>query len=129
MSSHEQKTAVAVSKPKTPRAKAEAAPVTETQALIYALAKASRDPKVDIVKMDWLLKTRMALLADEAEQAFNEAMTRAQAEMRPVARDANNPQTRSQVRLLRCLGPGAAARLHHPQLCPVLQYGQGGRPR
>ena len=54
MSSHEQKTAVAVSKPKTPRAKAEAAPVTETQALIYALAKASRDPKVDIVKMDWL---------------------------------------------------------------------------
>ena len=109
MSSHEQKTAVAVSKPKTPRAKAEAAPVTETQALIYALAKASRDPKVDIVKMDWLLKTRMALLADEAEQAFNEAMTRGQAAMRPVARDANNPQTRSKyasyVALDRALRP------------------------
>ena len=51
----------------------------------------------------------MALLADEAEQAFNEAMTRAQAEMRPVARDANNPQTRSKyasyVALDRALRP------------------------
>lgn len=72
-----------------------AAPVSETEALINAITRASKDPKVDIAKMDWLLKTRMSLLNDEAEQAFNEAMTAAQMELEPIRRDATNPQTKS----------------------------------
>ena len=70
-------------------------PLTETQALIEAITKASRDPKVIIEKMQWLLDARSKLLAEEAEQDFNDAMGRVQAALEPVRRNAANPQTHS----------------------------------
>src|SRR5262245_9859204 len=72
-----------------------AAPVSETDALISAITRASRDPKVDIDKMDWLLKTAQALKKEEARVSYNEAMARVQAALEPVRKDALNPQTHS----------------------------------
>jgi hypothetical protein len=57
--------------------------------------RASRDPSVDLDKLQRLLDMREKIDAQQRERAFNDAMAAAQAEMRPVAADANNPQTKS----------------------------------
>lgn len=68
---------------------------TEASALINMIERATRDPSVDIEKMERLLAMHERLLDRDAETAFNEAMRAAQAEMEPVRANANNPQTRS----------------------------------
>lgn len=73
----------------------EVAPVSETTALISAIERAARDPSVDIVKLKELFAMRKEIAMEVAEAAFNRAMNAAQAEMRPIAADADNPQTRS----------------------------------
>jgi ERF superfamily len=89
------------------RATAKAPPVppalTDTAALIEAITKASRDPTVDIGKMQFLLDTRRKLLDEEAEQEFRAHMALAQAEMEPIAKDLENPQTRSRYSSLAAL--------------------------
>ncbi len=72
-----------------------AKPATEADAIFAVIERAARDPAVDIDKMRELLAMRKQAATDANEQAFNNAMAAAQAEMRPVAADANNPQTRS----------------------------------
>ena len=69
--------------------------LSDTQAMINAITAASRDPAVDIAKMDWLLKTRTTILEDEARVEYNSAMARVQAALEPVRRAALNPQTSS----------------------------------
>lgn len=68
---------------------------TESTALIELIAKAARDPSVDINKMERLMEMHERLTDREAEKAFNSAMTACQAELKQVATDADNPQTRS----------------------------------
>lgn len=70
-------------------------PVSETSAIVHMIERAARDPAVDIDKMRELLAMRKDIMATAAEQHFNDAMAKAQSEMRAVATDANNPQTRS----------------------------------
>jgi hypothetical protein len=70
-------------------------PVSESAAIIHMIERAARDPSMDIDKLQRLIEMRERQEAREAEQAFNAAMALAQAEMRPVAADANNPQTKS----------------------------------
>lgn len=72
-----------------------AAPLTEAGAVLQIIERAARDPAVDIGKMRELLAMRKDMMAVEAETAFDAAMTAAQIEMRPVAVDASNPQTKS----------------------------------
>lgn len=55
----------------------------------------ARDPQVDVDKFERLMAMRERLTARCAEEHFNAAMSRAQTDMRPVAADATNPQTRS----------------------------------
>jgi len=84
--------------------KTEKAPATsDTAALIEAITKASRDPKVNIDKMQFLLDTRRAMLDEEALVEWRDAMTAAQAEMRPINKDLANPQTRSRYSSLAAL--------------------------
>ncbi len=71
------------------------APVSEANALISAIERAARDPSVDIVKLKELFAMRKEIAREIAEAAFNQAMTDCQREMRPIAADADNPQTRS----------------------------------
>jgi len=70
-------------------------PPSETTAILSMIERAARDPAVDIEKMRQLLEFRKEIKAEESERAFNTAMAAAQTEMRPVSRDASNPQTRS----------------------------------
>lgn len=73
-----------------------AAPVSEAAALMDVISRAAADPNTDVDKLERLLAMYERISERKAEQAYNEAMTTAQADMRPVATDASNPQTRSQ---------------------------------
>lgn len=53
------------------------------------------NPDVNVEKLQALMDMQRTILQDQAKVAFNEAMAAAQAEMRPVVKDADNPQTRS----------------------------------
>ena len=68
---------------------------SEATAILGMIERAARDPAVDIDKMERLLERRERILAREAETAFDTAMAEAQTEMRPVAQDSDNSQTRS----------------------------------
>lgn len=72
-----------------------AAPTSESAAIIAMIERAARDPSVDIEKMKQLMAMRKEAMADEAQRAYDEAMSKAQAQMGPVAADSNNPQTKS----------------------------------
>jgi hypothetical protein len=67
----------------------------EPTSLMQVISRAASDPSVDIDKMQRLMEMHERLQARSAESAFNDAMAAAQAEMRPVAAKAENPQTRS----------------------------------
>lgn len=73
----------------------ELARASESHALIAALERAAKDPSVDISKMERLFAMRKEIVLEAAEAAFNQAMSSAQQEMRPIATDASNPQTHS----------------------------------
>lgn len=69
---------------------------TSPEASIFSvIERAARDPNIDIDKMERLIAMRERELGRVAEQAFNEAMKLAQTEMRPIAADADNSQTKS----------------------------------
>lgn len=70
-------------------------PASDTTSLLQVITRAASDASVDIDKMERLMQMHERLVARDAEQAFNIAMKEAQQEMRPVAADADNPQTRS----------------------------------
>lgn len=68
---------------------------SEAGAIVSMIERAARDQSVDIDKMERLMKMHSDVRASEREQAFNSAMASAQSEMRAIAADANNPQTKS----------------------------------
>lgn len=68
---------------------------TYSDSLLEVIAKAARDPNVDIDKMERLLQMQERVQARDAETAFNQSLNAAQAEMRPIAANASNPQTKS----------------------------------
>lgn len=55
----------------------------------------ARDPLVDVDKLERLMQMHERMSARLAEDRFNAAMSQAQTKMRPIAADAENPQTRS----------------------------------
>src|SRR5262249_25047332 len=71
------------------------APLSDSAALLSAIEKAALNPQVDIGKVEQLLALYERIEGRRAETAFNEALTAAQAAMRPVATDMENSQTRS----------------------------------
>ncbi len=70
-------------------------PIGFADSLIAVIAKAASDPTVDMEKMERLLLMQERIQARDAELAFNKALNAAQSEMRPIASNASNPQTRS----------------------------------
>lgn len=73
------------------------ASVVETDAgsLMAVITKAARDDRTDVDKLERLMGLYERITNRQAEQAFNDAMRAAQAEMPQVVRDADNEQTRS----------------------------------
>lgn len=63
--------------------------------LLETIARAARDPAVDVDKIERLLALKERTEQREAEREFNRAMNEAQGEIAPIAADAQNPQTRS----------------------------------
>lgn len=70
-------------------------PDAPADAMIAMIERASRDPSVDLDKLERLLAMKEKADAQIAERAFNEAMRAAQAEMPKVVKDAENTHTRS----------------------------------
>lgn len=69
--------------------------MTEGATLLSVISRAAADPQTDVEKMERLMVMYERLEAKKAETEFNNAMSRAQTEMRPVAANADNSQTRS----------------------------------
>lgn len=56
----------------------------------------ARDPSVDVDKLERLMQMAERGMARVSAEQFNAAMTAAQKDMRPIAADGYNPQTKSQ---------------------------------
>jgi len=67
----------------------------EIEPMLALVERATRDQTVDVEKMEKLLAMAERLQAKRAESEYDQAMNAAQSEMQPVARDSDNPQTRS----------------------------------
>lgn len=70
-------------------------PISDSAALMTAVARAASDPTVDVEKMERLFAMHERMEARQAEVAFNAAMSRVQAAMRRIATDKTNSQTHS----------------------------------
>ena len=68
---------------------------TESSAIIRIIERAAVDPNIDIDKLERLLSMQERVMARNAEQAFNEALNAAQAELAPIAAEESNSQTKS----------------------------------
>lgn len=79
----------------TERKEQHVVPTSDGATLVAAIERAARDPNVDISKMERLFAMRKEIAMEIAERAFNQAMNAAQQDMRPIAADADNPQTHS----------------------------------
>lgn len=69
--------------------------VSEATAIIQIIERMARDVSLPLDRLEKVIELQERLAVRHAETAFNEAMARAQTEMRSVAVDSDNPQTRS----------------------------------
>lgn len=69
--------------------------LSSAQSALSMFERLATDPNASVEKIERLMALWERAEARKAEQAFNAAMTAAQAEMRPIAADAYNPQTKS----------------------------------
>lgn len=79
----------------------------DTGNILAVIARAAADPQVDVTKMERLFALQERMLARQAEEAFNRAMSDCQAEMPKVLRDATNPSTNSRYARLESLNKAA----------------------
>lgn len=71
------------------------APAPQPTDIMQAIIQASKDPTVDVDKFERLTALYERMEAGKAERVFNEAMNAAQHDIRPIAANASNPQTKS----------------------------------
>lgn len=79
-------------------ARAEIMPPAEAPApltILDVLARAISDPNTDVDKLDKVLGLYERMNGLQVRQAYDDSMCACQAEMRPIATDATNPQTKS----------------------------------
>jgi hypothetical protein len=69
--------------------------MSEVATMLHVIDRAARDPSVDIVKIEKLMEMAEAMKHRDSERVFNESMARVQGQMRSIAADSNNPQTKS----------------------------------
>lgn len=71
--------------------------------LLNAIAQAAANPQVDIEKMERLFAMHQQMVKQDAEAAFNAAMARAQANIVPIATNAENSHTHSRYAKLEAI--------------------------
>lgn len=59
------------------------------------LERATRDPSIDVAKLEQLIALQERIADREAKRQFAEAMNAMQAEMTPIGKDRTNPHTKS----------------------------------
>lgn len=69
--------------------------VSQADGLLDVISRAARDPGVDIDKMERLIAMKERIDAQQAKADFARAMSATQSELRAIATDAANPQTKS----------------------------------
>jgi len=74
--------------------------------ILSVIARAASDPNTDVDKLERLLAMQERVLAREAEQAFNAALLAAQEEIKPIAKNRENPETHSKYADLMALADG-----------------------
>lgn len=94
--------------------------------VLSVIARAASDPNVDVDKLERLLAMQERILSREAEQAFNEAMRKAQADIEPVIKNKVNPQTRSEYADLVALSEAMDPIIHENGF--TLSYGTDASP-
>lgn len=67
----------------------------DATSLMAVISRAASDPNMDVLRLEKLVDLYERITARQAEQRYSDAMSSVQAEMRPIAADANNPQTKS----------------------------------
>jgi hypothetical protein len=67
----------------------------DAASLMQVIERAAVNPDIDVAKMERLFELYERIQARNAEQSFHAAMNDCQSELRPIATDANNPQTHS----------------------------------
>lgn len=67
----------------------------DSASLMAVISRAATDPSVNIDKLERLMAMYERITEKQGEFSFNQAMAEAQKEMRRIATDSNNPQTRS----------------------------------
>lgn len=90
---------------------ANAAP-SESAAILSMIERASKDPTVDIDKMQRLYEMMERVEKRRAEQAFNSAMADAQSKIRPVIRNKENLHTKSKYADLYAIADAAMPTIH-----------------
>lgn len=74
--------------------------VSEASAFLAMIERAARDPNVNIANMRALMDMKKEVETETARREFNRAMALAQAEIKPVAKNADNTQTKSRYATL-----------------------------
>ena len=69
--------------------------LSDASALLQIISRAASDPSVDMDKMERLFKMHENIVARDAENAFNVAMSSVQAQLGRIAADLRNKQTNS----------------------------------
>lgn len=105
----------------------EVATVGSNGALIGFIERAARDPDFDIQKFGELLRMQRDVTHEQARQAFNRAMAKAQAEMEPVLRSAVNAHTKSKYAKLETID--AAMRPIYTSHGFSVRFGSAPSPR
>lgn len=67
----------------------------ESAGIMAVISRAASDPATDVNKLERLMALYERLETRKAEQLFNQAMTDAQTEIRPIAADLSNTSTKS----------------------------------
>lgn len=86
--------------------------ISESSALVSMIERAARDPNVDIDKMERLFQMHERMAARSAEQAYNEAMAKAQAAMPAVVRNKKNEHTKARYADLYAIADAAMPEIH-----------------
>src|SRR5258706_16231824 len=87
-------------KPYSSRGAQPPVPTIQPTNLMQALAVAAADPRMDVQKVERLYAMHKEMMATAAEQAFNDAMSRAQANIVPIATNRRNDHTKSRYATL-----------------------------
>jgi hypothetical protein len=67
----------------------------DATSIMQVIERMAMNPAVDLDKLKGLLDLQERIMTRNAEQSYDMAMNEAQAQMRPIATDANNSSTRS----------------------------------